>query len=221
MTAFLDLDDDGRLDPEIEPSTPCLETRSGWQCQVEPRQVTVLRTTTASATSLFVIPRWDRDLGVRYCIGNDEGCDAPFEGMPTRSGDVHSTCGDARVVWLDTTPPHRVAIGDHEPIVAAATLRRTATGDLELRIDAPRPERVLAWVGQGATTTWDSENSPELWRATDGGVAITIPGASLQQCGACGVEVAIAHHVRWHDKDTSAMVLDVRERRFHLEVDSE
>jgi hypothetical protein len=98
MAAFIDRDADDALDPDSEPSTPCTVADDRWQCAVEPRQITVLREEVEGGTALFVVPRWDAAASVRYCVGTDAGCDAPFAEMPGRPSDVKSGCADARTI---------------------------------------------------------------------------------------------------------------------------
>ncbi len=216
MAAFIDRDADDALDPDSEASTPCTVDAGRWQCAVEPRQITVLREEVEGGTALFVVPRWDAAASVRYCVGTDAGCDAPFAEMPSRPSEVKSGCADARTIWLETSPVRRITLDARPPLALEASLGSTAGGDLEVRIAGDVPERVYAWMGRPEAPVWDSETSEAGWRTDAGTLAISIPAAVVAACPGCGVELAVADHRRRRDDATGALVLDVRERRVHL-----
>lgn len=216
MAAFIDRDADDALDPDSEASTPCTIVEDRWQCAVEPRQITVLREEVEGGTALFVVPRWDADQPVRYCVGTEAGCDAPFAEMPTRPSDVKSGCADARAIWLETSPVHRITLDARPPLALEASLGSTPAGDLDVRIAGDVPERVYAWMGRPEAPAWDSETSEAGWRTDAGALTISVPAAAVAACPACGVEIAVADHRRHRDDATGALVLDVRERRVHL-----
>lgn len=219
LIAFIDSNGDGRLDPVAEDSTPCLWDGSEWACEVEPRQVTVLRMQSAAGARTFVLPRLP-EASERFCLGGTARCEGTWARRPREATDTSlSTCEPDVTLWTDSQAGEALHLGQRPTLGVIATRTVLSDGSVDLRIDSDAAlDRLHVWVGgEGEEApTWDSETSTERWRDADGGSTITVPAVARHACPGCAITVAAADHRRWRDERSGMVVLDVRER--HLQI---
>lgn len=223
LSAFVDTNRDGYLDPHAEPSTPCVREGERWRCEVEPRQIIVLREETASGKDTFVIPRWNLDDDdTVFCLGRSSGCERSWAPSPRSAAEIQtlSACSDEDLtLWIGAPPAQPLMLGARPPMDVRGEVRVLARGAVELTLRGDDvADRLFAWVGPESSPVWTSETSDRVWRMLGDHAVVEIPEDAWARCPACPIHVVVADHVRWRDDETSAMVLDVRERRLQFEV---
>jgi hypothetical protein len=218
VTAFEDLDEDGRLDVYAEPSTPCRHDDGPWSCRVHDKQITVLRLERDDRKDTFVLPR--QPSPAMFCVGDPEGCRGDRVEQPTSDemAQALSACTDDNLtLWIDDAAArHSVLVGARPALELDVHLREMPDGASVVEISGPDvsdADRMLVWIGPEAAPLWSSEDGAAAWQDFDGKSTVVVPSAIRAACSDCPVDVAIATHDRRRHEATSTEILDVREKR--------
>ena len=210
---FLDLNGNGRLDIEREPTGRCRK-ESAWQCEIRTERISVHRVQGMGEDSTMVFgdvfnrQTLLRDTAGKLCLTDERRCVDGTQKPPYINAAPALTMKLCDLTNAQKDKEYNIELRSGEKPIIRSRVKQPPPMDLKTRVEKTGDgfivtgttslpiSRVVVWsakVEKGATKSihWSSEQSPGLLSVRDKSFEMRLPRGVLKSCADCSMGVQV------------------------------